>query len=229
MASAFPKPYPQSCCYLGVGVVHLAPWDAWQQSWGYGFGQSFGMADALQSLGSADSLFRDVGEASRLDIDVQTRINTLRRYDGRGGSGAETEQLDKINLVLNLDCLDWDNLALAFAATRTELSDELPGDSWGFDYGANFGMQTSSHGLRLARFAMLTQLARKPMAVVFDGINAIDGRGVKVFIPKVKLHLAPKRQLITDDMAELSLSGTILHAGDRGEGFSPWWDEIYTS
>lgn len=215
---------PNSCCYYGTGAVKLAPWDGWQQAYGYQYGFSYGMADPLLS-----PAFRDVGEANRLDLDVRTRKHSLQRYDGCGGVQCATEQLDSIELTLGLDCLDWDNLALAFAATRTDLASEVDGQAYGFAYGLNYGMDSASvpRGTPLTRLAMLTRCARKPMALLFEGTNAVDGTSIWTFVPKVKLHIAASRRFISDDIADLTLTGTVLHAGDRGVGYSPWWDELY--
>jgi hypothetical protein len=215
---------PNSCCYYGTGAVKLAPWDAWQQAYGYHYGLSYGIADPLLS-----DAFRDVGEANRLDLDVRTRKHTLQRYDGCGGTQCATEQLDTIELTLGLDCLDWDNLELAFAATRTDIAVEAAGQAYGYGYGYNYGVDIASlpRGTPMARLAMLTKCARKPMAILFEGRNAVDDTSIWTFIPKVKLHIAPSRRFISDDIAELTLTGTVLHAGERGQGYSPWWDEYY--
>ena len=123
----------------------------------------------------------------------------------------------------------------AFAVTRTDLDVDVAGVSWGYNWGGGWGWQadegnslntTGTNSTPLVRLAMLTQCQREPMAALFEGINAIDGSSVKVYIPKLKLHLANNRRLITDDMAELSLTGTVLHAGLSPTQIAGYYQQI---
>jgi hypothetical protein len=241
-------PSPSDCCYLGVGVVRLAPWDSWQQSWGYHWGQSWGQqADPISFDPSTNTTlvapaFRDVGEANRLDIDVRTKTNALPRYDGCGGEQCATEMLDGIDVTLGLDCLSWANIVQAFNGQLTELDFEIPNQqSWGYDWGSGWGANPAPvdpltgqalpipQGVAIARMAMFAKCYNKPVALLFEGRNVMTGAGMTVFIPKLKLGMAKRMPLISDDIADLTLTGRVLHAGDRGPGRSPYIDLIYTT
>lgn len=216
---------PQSCCYYGVGAVKLAPWGA--------------LSPAEQAQPWLSAAWRDVGEASRLDLTVRSKTSSLPRYDGCGGVQCATEKLEGIDINLGLDCLDWANLMLAFAATATDLPAEVPGLSWGYNWGGGWGWEADlantgsllPHGVPQTRLAMLTRCAREPMSVLFEGKNLIDGSSLWVHVPKVKFQLAQNRSFLSQDFGELQLTGMVLHAGARSTGlpsvFSPYWDEIY--
>lgn len=237
-----PYPSSQDCCYLGTGVVRLAPWNAWQQGWAYPTPCFFNSTTGLVETAPA---FIDIGEANRLDIEIRSKTQTLPRYDGCGGEQCATETLEGVSLSLGLDCLNWSNLSLALRGALSEINTEIPNQqSWGFDWGANWGTNFNPinpltgqplplpQGAPIAQNAALKACFSQPVALLFQGRNAITGTGLTVFVPKVKLALAKTRPIISDDIAQLSLSGTVLYcdnsSGNTG-ATSNYFDEIYTT
>jgi hypothetical protein len=187
----------------------LAGWFDWQDTI-VGGNQPFLLARD-DGFGSALPFFispnmRDIGEASRLDIDVRTKSNALPRYDGCGGEQCTTEQLEGIDITLGIDCLSLDNLALAFASNISN----------------NISQTTTQAAQRLTA---LVNCARGPMSLLFEAINIMDGSQLLVFIPKVKFSITKNRRYISDDFGEITLTGRVLHAGPVAAGYSPWWNE----
>jgi hypothetical protein len=193
---------PTSCCYYGAGRVLLCDWQGWQQR------DDIGSIEPFLLLGNVGFSrdFRDIGEAARLDIDVRTKSNVLPRYDGCGGEQCATEQLEGIDITLGIDCLSEENLALAFAANVQPVVD-------------------ISESMTIRRLNALVQCARRPMSLLFDAVNAIDGSQTLVFVPKIKFSIIKNRRFISDDFGEITLTGRILHAGAVAAGHSPWWEE----
>jgi hypothetical protein len=271
-------PSPQDCCYYGVGVVRLAPWDSWQQGWAHASPIVFDAATQAPIIAPA---FRDVGEANRLDLDVRTKTNALPRYDGQGGEQAATETLEGIDVTLGLDCLNFANLLQALRGQLTNLPFSIPSapssnggngsgsggisgaqSGWGYNWGNDWGgvngsgfngnpaivnVQTTDpytgfvsnsnaiafatlpQGIQIAQIGAFIKTFNKPVALMFEGRNAATGAGTIVFIPKLKLGMTKRMPIISDDLAELTLSARVLHAGTQGIGNSPYVNFIYTT
>ena len=77
-----------SCCYIGSGIAYLAPYDAWQAAWPDPHQPT--RWDGSQTLISP--AMRDIGEVSRIDIDVRTTTQSLPLYTGCGGEQCSNEQ-----------------------------------------------------------------------------------------------------------------------------------------
>ena len=191
-----------ACCYIGAGRVYLCGWKEWQQTSGAGAFEPFILPNPLLGPFAAlqiSSAMRDVGEASRLDLDIRTRSERLQRYDCCAGEQCATEQLEGVDITLTIDCVNLDNLKLAFAGQLSELP----------------SIPSPASGLGISRLAALVKCAREPMALLFEGINAVDGSQVFVFLRKVKFGVAKNRRYLSDDFAEITLTGSLLQAQGR--------------
>jgi hypothetical protein len=213
---------PESCCYYGVGRVLLCNWDAWQPSVVEGEVQTLPTEGEQQPFSiyyvdnvpvvTINQVFRDVGEASVLDLNVRTRTDTLPRYDGFGGVDCTTELLEGVDLTLSMDCLSDANLALAFGGSTQSLTSppQLP---------------STRNTMRL--------VPQKPQAVLFEGVNAVGGATQLFFIPKVKLRLAKNRRFLSDDFGQIAITGEVLSAmlpnaiapGEGPSSLIGWWQE----
>jgi hypothetical protein len=202
---------PASCCYYGTGRVLLCDWQAWQGQPNSGTEEPFTAPEDFtfpRPFVLSDAMI-DVGEAARLDLDVRTRSSALPRYDGSGGEQCATEQLEGIDLTLSLDCVNYSNLALAFNSQVIQ----------NINSAAGYPTQL--------QIDALVKPARRPMALIFEGTNAVDGALLLVFIPKVKFAIAKSRRFISDDFADITMTGKVLHYGQGIAGSIPWWRETH--
>lgn len=220
MSGAYPS--YNDCCYFGVGIVRLAPAGGWQAGWAYS--NPFYFDTNTNQLIIAPA-FRDVGEANRLELNFRTKITAIPRYDGLGGEQSTVERLDGIDAMLGLDCVNVANLLQAFGGVAIDMPFQINGvDGYGYDWGLNWGANTTS-AVPLPSGVPVVQILpdlrqTPPMALLFEGRNAITGTGVLVFIPKLQFSLAKRRVFISDDIAELSLTANVLRTG--------LYDQAYT-
>ena len=221
---------PTCGCYYGSGILYAAvlPTDD-----GSAINTGFDFSPALQQL-VLQPAWVDLGEVSGLSIDIETAQNKLPRYDGKGGTDAATETFVSASVNLTMHTLCTANLSLALAANITDLP--LPyilgNESWGYDWGNNWGFNPSGYypqGVLLQQLNALSKQYRPKVALLYVGRNHADGSGVIVHIPTVKLGIAKRRPIISDDIESIALSGTVLYTADTTPTPTNWWREIYTT